>query len=202
MLLPRKQKTTLDVFCSFCPRHTLHSSSCKYKVDPKFWPTSEKLLQVQNSPSRNNYEYIAGLWYSWLEFLHFYSLIWYILTTVISSFLPSVRPPTLSPRSPPPLFPFRNEQISQRYQLNTATGYSKTRHKPSYWVWVRQCGRSKRVPRAGRRVRHSMLESHKNTKLTTITYMQFSAPFCTVSETSICLSIRIHHPSSALFLVY
>lgn len=53
------------------------------------------------------------------------SLMYYILTTVSSSFnTPSLPSPPLSPRSIPPLSPFRKEQAFLEYQLNMAARFS------------------------------------------------------------------------------
>jgi hypothetical protein len=67
--------------------------------------------------------------------------------------------------------------ISFQRKKKRITQYSKTRHIVSYQGWTRQTRRRKRVPRAGKRVRHTpptqtVRSSIRTPSYTTITYMQ------------------------------
>lgn len=96
----------------------------------------------------------------------------------ISSYSPRYPPPLLYSRCTTPLFPPQKRAClnwdNSQWRQNKN---KKTRYKISYWGWSRLTNMRKSVSGPGKRVKDTLThshsqESHKNTKLKDITYMQ------------------------------
>lgn len=110
-----------------------------------------------------------------LSYLLSFIYLSYNISSHNLSFLHSSQSPSICPfhqLPPPPLLPFRKDQVSQGYEQNKAQQVTirLETHPHAYQGWMRQPHRRKRVPRVDERIRETpLLGVPINTRLPIIT---------------------------------